>query len=182
MTDVTTIDRLEAEIARLRAQVTELQTDNTRLVEERRVDEIRTHTWKFHAHMGMALNTVPQVPDEKTVRNRLVLGASELFEQLCACFPFNVALEHAVLGEIQAARMRVNLPALVDAWADSNFLNDGTALLFGVDMKPHQREVLRSNLTKKRANLQPNGRILKDADYSAPDIERILREQGWQGP
>jgi predicted HAD superfamily Cof-like phosphohydrolase len=172
---------LQAEIARLRQQVNELQADNSRLVNERRLDEIRTHTWKFHAHMGMPLNTVPKVPNEKMVRDRLVLGASELFEQLCACCPFNVALEHAVLDEIKGAPIRVNLPALVDAWADLNFINDGTAIIFGVDMKPHQRELLRSNMTKKRENLRPDGRILKDADYSPPEFERILREQGWNG-
>jgi predicted HAD superfamily Cof-like phosphohydrolase len=173
---------LEQENARLRQQVTELQETMTRMTNERRADDLHCQVYQFHRHIGLPTNSVPLVPDAATVRARLVLGASEFCEELQACFEFNPALEHALLDEIRyAPRIRVRLPELVDAWADQNFLKQGNALIFGVDMKPIAREVLRSNLTKNPENLRPDGSIKKDADYSPPQIERLLREQGWQG-
>jgi predicted HAD superfamily Cof-like phosphohydrolase len=175
-------EEVEAENARLRAQVKELQATMTRLVEERRADDLHCQVYAFNRKIGLPTNSVPVVPDDATVRSRLLLSASELCEQLQACFHLNPAIEHALLDEIRyAGKLRVRLPEIVDAWADSSFANQGSAIIFGVDMKPIAREVARSNMTKKRENLRADGSIIKDADFSPPQIERLLREQGWQG-
>jgi len=171
---------LEAENARLRAQVTELQETMTRMTNERRADDLHCQVYAFHRQMGFPTNSVPKVPEDSVVRARLAFAAEELFEQLTACFPFNPALEHAVLDEIRYAKIDVDLVALVDGWADSNSFTEGSAIIFGVDMKPIQRDVARSNATKKRENVQPNSKVAKDADFSPPDIRRLLLEQGWQ--
>lgn len=171
---------IERENARLRQQVTELQETMNRMQEERRADDLRIHAYEFNTKMGLPRNSVPKVPDETTVKQRLTLGAEELCEQLSACFPLNPALEHALLDEIRYSTIAVDLVALVDGWADSNFATEVAALIFGVDMKPIAREVLRSNLTKT-PGLLPNGKIAKGLDFSPPDIDRLLREQGWQG-
>lgn len=169
----------QAEIARLRQQVTELQETMTRMVDERRADDLRCQTYEFHRKVGMGTESVPVVPDAAVVRGRLVLGAEEFCEQLNACFRLNPALEHALLDEVRYATIKVDLPALVDGWADSNYIAEGSALIFGVDMKPIAREVHRSNMTKER--LLPNGKVLKGDNFSPPQIDRLLREQGWRG-
>ncbi len=172
---------LQAENARLRAQVNELQETMTRMVNERRADDLHQQVYAFHWKMGIPSFSVPAVPDEKRVKLRLVLSAEEFFEQLTAAFPFNRTLEAAVIDEIRYAKLDVDLVDLVDSWADMNFIHQGNALDFGIDMKPIQREVARSNLTKEPGNLREDGKITKGEAFSPPKIERLLREQGWQG-
>lgn len=175
------VPTLETEIARLRAQVTELQETMTRMTEERRADDLHCQVYAFHQKMGIPTSTVPRVPDDKRVKLRLVLSAEEFFEQLCACFAFNRTLEAAVIDEIRYAKLNVNLPELVDSWADMNFVHQGSAIEFGLNMKPIAREVARSNLSKEPGNLRADGKISKGPGYSKPEIEHLLREQGWQG-
>lgn len=172
---------IASENARLRAQVTELQATMTRMTGERRANSLSCMIYEFNRKMGIPINSVPAVPADEMVRSRLMFAAEELFEQLCACFQFNPALEHAVLDEIRYAKLRVNLVALVDGWADSNYFTEGSAAIFGVDMKPIMREVHRSNMSKDPKNRRADGKVIKDENFSAPDIERLLREQGWLG-
>ncbi len=167
---------------RLREQVTELQAQMTRMTEERRSDDLHCQVYAFHTKMGIPTNSVPRVPDDKRVKLRLVLSAEEFFEQLCACFPFNRTLEAAVIDEIRYAKLSVNLPELVDSWADMNYIHQGSALEFGVDMKPMQRAVQVSNMLKEPGNLRDDGKITKGPNWAPPTIAKLLREQGWCGP
>jgi len=177
------VDRLETEIARLRQQVTELQTDNTRLVLERRADDLAYQTHEFNTKMRIPIFTVPFVPDANIVKLRLRLAAEEFLEECTACFPFNPAIRDAVMDEIRYCTPKeIDLVELVDGWADSNYIRAGSAHAFGVNMKPIQREVHRSNMLKEPANMREDGKILKPSDWQPPQIERLLREQGWRGP
>jgi predicted HAD superfamily Cof-like phosphohydrolase len=95
--------------------------------------------------------------------------------------PFYRSLEAAVIDEIRYAQIIVNLPELVDSWADMNYIHQGSALEFGVDMKPIQRAVQVSNMAKEPGNLRDDGKITKPPGWTAPPIAALLRQQRWQG-
>lgn len=177
-----TVEELEAENARLRAQVTDLQATGTRLVEERRANDLHCQVYEFQRRWDIPTHSVPAVPDEHRVRSRLLLSTEEHCEQLQACFRFNPALEHALLDEVRYAKLSVNLPAIVDAWGDSNYITEGSAICFGVDMKPIAREIHRANLAKRDGGtMRADGKIIKPPGWKPPDIAKLLRQQGWQG-
>jgi hypothetical protein len=63
-----------------------------------------------------------------------------------------------------------------DALGDLQYVINGAAVSWGIDLGPIFEEIHRSNMTKKAANMRSDGKILKDADYSPPDIKRVMRE------
>ncbi len=121
------------------------------------------------------------MPDVHRIKNRLTLSAEEFFEQLQACFPVNPALRDAVTDEIRYCTPRVDLPELVDSWCDMNYIHQGSAIEFGVDLKPIAREVHRTNMAKLGGKIREDGKILKPENWLAPDVGQLLREQGWRG-
>ncbi len=170
----------EAELLRLRARVTELQTRMTELVEERRAQDLSLQVWAFQQRFGQPIGgPVPAVMDEKRVKVRLLLGAEEMCEQLSACFRLNPAIEHALMDEIRYARIAVDLPAWIDGLGDSNYIAAGTAIELGVNMVPIHAAINRANMAK-----EPNGldKPTKPHDWQPPDIRGELIRQGWRCP
>lgn len=168
----------EQEIARLRQQVTELQTRMTELVLERRADSLHLQVREFHQRFGQPIGpTLPAVMDDARVKQRLLLGAEEMCEQLSACFRLNPALEHALIDEIRYAKIAVDLPAWIDGIGDSNYIGAGTAIELGVDMVPVQRLIHRSNMGKLPNGL---GKPIKPPGWQPPDIRNELIRQGWR--
>jgi predicted HAD superfamily Cof-like phosphohydrolase len=201
MSYIATTERLEAENERLRQQVTELQENNTRLVEERRADDLFCQVWEFQSAMKIPCFTGPPLtPSDERVRLRLRLSAEEFFEQLESCFTEPLAemdptpsvetnhqvnalqrLASAVLTLIDTFKLHVNLPELVDSWCDMNYIHQGSAIEFGVDLKPIAREVHAANVAKLGGKVREDGKILKPENWTAPDVTGLLRQQGWRG-
>lgn len=190
MPDVTTFKDLLDENDRLRRRVTELEArerqlleNNSKCVMERRSDDVWMHAYEFHQALNIpAFIGPPRVPSVEHIRTRLLLSAEEFYEQLKACFHVNPALRDALFDEVRYARIvRVDFVELADSWCDMNFVNNGSACQFGVQIAPLAREVFRSNMTKKGAPRNAVGKILKGPHFEPPQIERLLREQGWNG-
>lgn len=189
-----TTEELEAENARLRQQVTELQETMTRLHLNRQADDLFCQVWEFQSAMKIpCFSGPPLTPDEERVKLRLRLSAEEFFEQLTACFAESgdndgaqrgwiARLESEVMFLIKLCKAHVDLPALVDSWLDMNYIHQGSAIEFGVDLKPLARAVHAANMSKLGGGVREDGKVEKPVGWTAPDVGRLLREQGWRGP
>jgi len=151
-------------------------------------DQVRA----FHHRFGHPIGCVgPQVPSEERVKFRLQLIAEEFFELLTACeiWPVETLTRADTIDEdvdVLASVMvknairddlgEIDLPALMDALGDLDYVIEGTRLEFGVDGKPIANEIHRANMDKI-----PNGfrKPIKPSGWKEPDIEGVLQAQGW---
>ncbi len=146
---------------------------------------IRKQVVEFHNEFKQPILGYPQVPSDERVRLRLRLIAEEFFELLDAALlnSSTVALpqrqmEH-VMHAIDNAPIQVDLVELADAMADLDYVVEGTRLEFGINGADVAAEVHRSNMSKKGATVRADGKIVKPATYSPPDIASVLKNQGW---
>ena len=112
----------------------------------------------FHKRFSVKIQTSPGLLDEKTARLRHDLIAEELHE-------FMMAAQDGSLVKV------------ADAIADLLYVVYGTAVSYGIDIEPVFAEVHRSNMSKGDPEIirAPNGKVLKGANWSPPDIEEKLR-------
>jgi len=145
---------------------------------------LREQLIEFHTLVGQPVLTTPQVPDEKRVRLRAALIAEEFFETLEAMFDFPDRdfgrAKESVELLIVHGKVVVDLPELADGLADLDYVIEGTRLEFGIDGAPIAAEVHKTNMAKKAGPVGPNGKIQKPTGWTPPDIEGILRAQGWK--
>lgn len=85
------------------------------------------------------------------------------------------------LGEIDDAICDGNLPAAVDGLGDLIYVCVGTALRWGVDLSPIMEAIHRANMAKVGGPVREDGKRLKPAGWTPPDIAALLRAQGWDG-
>lgn len=149
--------KLLNERAALQQQVTQLQAGMTALVDA----SLYRVVGRFHQRFGHPVNHAPAVPDDEQVRFRLKLIKEEFMELLTASFdpgPFDdgstSAGEHlAIISRdldivIESDQIRIDLPEFVDALYDLQWVNEGTALVFGVLGGPVVAEIERANMAK----------------------------------
>jgi predicted HAD superfamily Cof-like phosphohydrolase len=162
-------------------RISELQADNTRLVEERRAVDIRYNVEHFHRLFNIPVRETPVVPPENEVRLRLRLISEEFFELMRACGIQCTGAENVLTAQINIDELKVDIVEVADALADMDYINAGTYLVFGIDGRPIASEVHRSNVAKAGAVVREDGKILKPKDWAPPDILGVLRNQGYRG-
>jgi predicted HAD superfamily Cof-like phosphohydrolase len=90
-----------------------------------------------------------------------------------------VELIREEVSEFVAASEQGDLVGIADALADIVYVVYGTALTYGIDLDAVLREVHRSNMSKLGTDGKPvlreDGKVLKPAGYSPPDIAAVLR-------
>lgn len=73
------------------------------------------------------------------------------------------------------------LPDMIDAVADISVVNCGTAAAHGTRLAPVLEAVDANNLMKVAGGkLNEQGKFIKPVGHKPPDIEFVLRLQGWQ--
>lgn len=189
---MTDLERLIHENAQLNRQVTDLQKQCTKLLEEKRRACVDYAVREFHLKYGHPAPGRLTVPDEATIRFRLKLVAEEFLELVEATFesqrPWTVGTEKPSthLEEIRKRLTRIitkapidlDLPELMDATHDLDYVVAGTRVVFGYDGIPGAAEVHRANLSKEPNGL---GKPTKPEGWTPPDIAGCLRKQGWEG-
>jgi predicted HAD superfamily Cof-like phosphohydrolase len=65
----------------------------------------------------------------------------------------------------------------VDGLCDSVFVDLGTAVEMGIALEPFFDEVCRSNMTKVGGEIRHDGKNLKPASYSPPDLGSVLERE-----
>jgi len=113
----------------------------------------------FHKKFGALCSEKPSLTDIKTrfLRARLVVEEAVEFMEAC-----NVA----------------DMNLIADSLCDLLVVAFGSANAFGIDLEPLFAEVHRSNMTKTPAK-DPGGKIKKGPDYESPNLDPLLKEQGW---
>jgi predicted HAD superfamily Cof-like phosphohydrolase len=172
---------LLTERAHLRGQVAELQVSATRRQESALGRTVRA----FMLRIGHVVRARPTVPPEAEVRLRLRLVAEEFFELLDAASPTSSEVlfraRKMVGTHIDEAPVEVNMAELVDALADIDYVVEGTRAAFGVEGAAVAAEVHRSNMAKlDGGRLREDGKFLKPAGWTPPDIRGVLITQGWE--
>jgi predicted HAD superfamily Cof-like phosphohydrolase len=171
---------------RLVAREQELLEANTRFAEERRAVNLHAMVAQFHRTGGYPVRHSPAVPSDDEIRFRFRLIAEEFFEQFDACFPG--ALQRQLIADAKD-RVRqlieigpigkVDLEALVDAWADLKYVIVGSEVTFGVDGNAVFRVVHAANLRKfgPGARRDANDKPVKPPGWTPPDIAGELERQ-----
>lgn len=118
---------------------------------------------EFHRAFEHPIHTTPQsiVPSD-LVKLRTELLREEFEEYLVAAFD-------------------EDLVEIADALADMQYIINGTALVYGIDLNAVHAEVHRSNMSKLGPNGQvvrrADGKVLKPATYEPPQLAHVLAEQ-----
>ena len=114
--------------------------------------------YQFHEAMNCHASPFPGVPDDNTVMLRWSLIVEEL-------------------KELQKAMETEDLPAVADAIGDAIYVLIGTALAYGIDLRPVWDAIQQANMAKKDGPVREDGKRLKPPDWRPPDIKGILMKQ-----
>jgi len=178
------VDPRDAEIAHLKNLITQLQVDNTRLLEERRKVDTHYMVEHFHRVCDVPVLHEPQVPADERVRLRADLVMEESFELVEALYGPSVALSkmrNAVQDFIRAAPINArNIVDFADACADVKYVIVGSELEFGIDGRPIFKGVHEANMMKAGGPVRADGKRLKPEDWKPFDVADELRRQGWR--
>lgn len=94
-----------------------------------------------------------------------------LIKELC------IALIVEEYGELVKAIVADDIVEIADGIADLLYVTLYTANAYGLKMEPIFMEVQRSNMSKKGGPKREDGKQLKGASYSPPDLASIIRAQ-----
>lgn len=134
----------------------------------------------FHDKFGVHVGETPLMTDA-AFRSSLIL--EEAVETVVAAVGSATAYEMLVakLAELRSGPYaQPDFAEAVDGLCDSVYVNLGAAVHWGVNLAPVFDEVHRANMTKEGGPTRPDGKILKPAGWTPPDIEGELRKQGWK--
>ena len=140
---------------------------------------------QFMAIAGQAIPERPQWPDQETMDLRVRLESEEFTERMEALgYGINLFVNRVDIPNISQSIFRAvvpaqivkrNLPASADGAIDLIYVLIGSLLAMGIDMWPLWAEVQRANMAWSM------GSCWKPEGWQPPDIEGLLRKQGWEG-
>lgn len=151
---------------------------------------------EFHTKFGHPVRTTPTIPPDDEIRFRLKLIAEEFFELLDACgidVPGHDGMRaiEVLHDAIVSSRLKVDLPSLVDAFGDLDYVVTGGRVILGVAGKPIADEIHRANMEKDAVYVNAKdgyhkemGKTIKPTKpegWKPPQIEEELKKQGWAG-
>lgn len=136
---------------------------------------------EFHKVFGHPIGDKPAIPDDDRQELRLALILEEAIE-LAEAMGYNtrgVSNEvQYMLYELGPVENPTDLIAVADALGDLDYVVNGAAIEFGIDLPKVTAEVHRSNMTKLGSDGKPiyreDGKILKGEGYEPPNLEKIL--------
>ncbi len=131
---------------------------------------------EFHEAFGQPVLHEPLIPPSNRIALRHRLMTEELREWVDAV--------NSGQGIANTLSQDVNMVEVADALGDLLYVVMGTALEFGLNMGPILAEIHRSNMAKLGPDGKPvydeHGKVTKPPGWTPPDIEGVLRRQGWR--
>jgi NTP pyrophosphatase (non-canonical NTP hydrolase) len=70
-----------------------------------------------------------------------------------------------------------DLVKIADGICDSIVVLLGTAVTYGIDIRPIWDEIHKTNMAKKGGKLRADGKLLKPEGWKPPEVERLIKEQ-----
>lgn len=173
----------------LKRQNQELREALARRLEERR--GIRYQVWEFHEKFDYPVRKEVTELTTEELRFRLSLIMEEALEVLEAALPedattttdhkFAAVRALVMLMVTEATTETLDVPAFVDGLGDLDYVVEGTRLYLGVNGPEIAAEIHRANMAKTGGPRRGDGKALKPEGWTPPDIEGVLRKQGWTG-
>ncbi len=93
-------------------------------------------------------------------------------------FRKNLIIEE-VVEELLYAMETKDIIKVADGITDGIYVLLGAAIAYGIDLEPIWNEVHRTNMQKEPCD-DPVKKVRKPEGWQPPDIERLLKEQGWK--
>lgn len=115
---------------------------------------------KFHEKFVVHIGDHPSIPPEQVKRLRQSIQREE-FDR-----------------ELMPAMWRDDIVAISDAIADTIYVLLGTAISYGIDIRPIWDAVHATNMAKEGGNKREDGKIMKPKGWTPPDIAGLLKMQG----
>ena len=112
---------------------------------------------QFHEAFDILRQPTPKVPDRATCRLRVRLIREEA-------------------KELKEAFKDKDIVEVADALGDLLYVVYGAAVSCGLDMEPIFQEIHRSNMTKVGGHKRADGKWVKPATYSRPDLKPIIKK------
>lgn len=117
---------------------------------------------EFHKVMGHYIGAEPKIPPKEVSSLRHSLISEEVNETLVA-----LALDDMV--------------GIADGIVDSIVVLLGTAVSYGVDIQPIWDEIHKTNMAKLGGGEREDGKSLKPEGWKPPEVDKLLKLQGWEG-
>ncbi len=153
-------------------------------VHARRARNLKEQVTEFHRAMGCPERTHPGPISDERAKLRLKLIGEEFFEFVASMIEIDEDLQARTLAEFKQAiddsTIRMNMPAMVDALGDLDYVVEGTRSEAGIDGGPIADAIHAANMAKLGGPRREDGKILKPEGWAPPDIEGELRKQGWE--
>jgi len=145
----------------------------------------------FHVALDIPVETRPAIPADHIIRLRMRLITEEFGELLAAMGGGGKVLTTRIVAFLQGyvgdimdestdQNMVPDIIALADAIADLKYVLEGTNLAFGIDGEYVWDAVHATNMRKAGGPVDDHGKRLKPPGWTLPDIEGVLRLQGWK--
>lgn len=133
----------------------------------------------------------PTIPSREVGYLRAALILEEAFELINEGLGIDICVEekdgeYRVL-EFNDLRLRsfniADMIKIADGCADLSVVNIGTLSACGIKDKPLLEAVDKNNLEKfgPGHSIIEDGKLIKPENHKPPDIEKVLRDQGWEG-
>lgn len=87
------------------------------------------------------------------------------------------ALMREELGETIHAMSQGDLPGIADGLVDLIYVAIGTAIAYGIDLRPVWDAVQAANMAKVGGPTRDDGKVLKPEGWMPPDIVGVLAKQ-----
>lgn len=145
--------------------------------------DIQADVREFMTAFKQEMPGAPQWPSEQTQHLRVRLEAEEFCERLRdSGYGYDVTVDSNVAQHLVFHSERdgteKSLPKSADAIIDEIYVLIGSLLAMGIDFWPLWNAVHAANMAKAGGPVV-NGKVTKPEGWQAPDIEGLLRKQGW---
>lgn len=134
---------------------------------------------EFHEVFGHPIGEDPLHPTTDRAELRLALILEEAAE-LAEAMGFDVSILEEAISKVFGKGLveHPDLIGIADALGDLEYVVNGAALEYGIDLPEVVKEIHRSNMTKLGPDGKPiyraDGKILKGEGYEPPDLRAAL--------
>jgi len=145
----------------------------------------QTRIEEFMTGCGQEVPLVPTVPSHevRVLRARLILEeALETVKALGFRLYTKAGRSYLSFGDFQfSPEVDPNLVEIADGCADISVVAYGTLSACGIADQSLILEVDKNNLEKlEKGTVDEHGKLTKPKDHQPPEIEKLLKEQGWE--
>ncbi len=144
------------------------------------MSRIRDQVLEFHNKFDVPVRGWPGIPEPEEIRLRFALIFEEV-KETGEALGFKNSIMDEIMAEIWSWNPDpndVDLVELADGLGDVDYVVEGCRQVFGINGEPIADEIHSTNIAKEGGKKDGNGKLRKPPNWKAPEIRRLLIEQG----